>query len=280
MKSEVPEGAALILNNIRVRLGCATPDRYRGSISGKERARLRVDLTTAIPRHQDEIKNFFKEGTRISVEDPFEKRTYEATASLEQESYSDMDDEHSYRFRVEEVDTPLDYSEILIDGESFTVLKHQDEFDEEEGIRVDLLLSVNEDMLNRLMETWYKAPSVSFLRQGVDESPLEGFIIGSFYWSKHLDTFKAVVRIGTTKPEDLPHGGFPSPGIQQSCFRDIRELKARFEALLGLLQDRGTLTAQDSGRLLGEDWTSLVSSERVEAIKRETLRVHDAESFL
>jgi len=250
---------------------------FNGVFSGKELAGIELSFTVYGSQQENIIENILKK-EKVTVNDPFTDRTYEATVRMRSNSFQVGKEEKSYVIVLNEIDLLPPVDSVEIDGIKFQVLRYEESISSGEiGRRALLKLSKGEfDQLHKLFEN----SSIKFKRIGIDKTPLELRFGALMYWSQHIDEneeyFKQIVRLFPLELE--PKRFDVASGTTQAAIAHMLiSLSARFELLVKELAANQSISNEKRDALLSSGWRDLFPSEQISHLYDMLDQVEDAE---
>ena len=253
------------------------PSGYIGVHSGAELSAWNLEVTLYADDDITHMEQLLNKST-VTVEDGFAGRQYEATPTRKLTSYQQGRPGKFYQFEVKEVDPVRVFEALEIEGQSFSVIRNTETFDDDVvGIHVLLGLSSDEfHCFHRLV----KPGPIQIRRMGIDETPIDQRFGGALYWSLDKErsplTYKQIVNI---YPADYPPSrwAIAAEHEQRALATMVLDLSARYEALLALLVDSGTLTQENAEMLKQAPWDELLDSDRQTMVRSRLREIDDAE---
>ncbi len=235
------------------------------------------------PQERDLVESL-RQDERVRVVDPFAGRAYDATVTIRRESYQ-QGALQQYFIEIRERDEAPRYQQIEINGQAFVVQKHTEEVLEGDYVMWNAVLRLNKTELASLRNMFRLDAPVEVRRVGIDSTPEPRRIGGARYWSEHEERGRMYYKQNLHLiPMDYHSSDSrifaASYTEQQSLTEMVVALQARFESLVDELTSSGVLPSERRDALLHEDWTMLHSSDRIDTLNRQTLRVSDAEEEL
>lgn len=170
-------------------------------------------------------------------------------------------------------------TQLEIDRCIYPVLKYRESEVAENDIGIHAVVKLTVDQLEELHHL-RKQKEISVRRMGVDELPLHVRWGGAMYWSEHqLDGethFKQIVRF--FPPDWKVNGLGLAFSIEMAAVARVAvETRARAEALIDKLIEKGIFERDEGQEILQKEWQDLVGESRVQSLIGEVRRVADAE---
>ena len=224
------------------------------------------------------IEELLKKDT-VTVEDPFADRQYEATVARTSSGYQEGRPERWYHFEMKELDEPIPFELLEVEGHTFTVIRNTERLHKDDVIGIYVLLRLSPEGF-REFQRLLSLSQINIRRIGIDESPIIRRFGGALYWSSHVEGsqrfYKQIARFFPVDPE-AGRARISLMNDQMAQSRMLVELSARYEALVRTLVDNGQLTQENRDALISEDWKELISDEREVMIRSKLTEVRDAE---
>ena len=273
-------GQTIRIDETEFPLSSGNPFEFASVHSGTDLSGVQMDITVYSDVDARHIEDLIKKD-KVTVEDPFANRQYEATLTRKSFGYQEGNPEKWYRFEVKELDEAPEFTLLEIEGQPFHVLRNiQDLHDEVIGMHILVRLSSDEFVQFRgLLELG----QVAIQRIGIDQSPITRRFGGAQYWSSHREgsqeVYKHIVRF---YPADSPGSGvnIATGHEQRGQSEMILALCARYEALLEASIENGQISRASGEALMHENWRGLVDDERRILLRARLSKVHDAEAEL
>ena len=274
-------GNVIRIDEIEIPDSNGRPLAFEGIHSGAELSGIELEITVYAEEDIQNMQQLFNSNT-VTVEDPFVGREYEARLHKRSSGYQEGDPERWYNFEVRELDKPIAFELLEIEGHTFTVLKNTEEGDDVNDIGIYVLLRLSPQEF-REFQGLLRLPQVSIRRIGIDKDPIDRRFGAALYWSSHEEGSQ---RFHKQIARFFPIDSEPSKvsilldAERVTTARAIVELHARYEALVGTLVDKGQLTDEEGSKLISQDWKELVNAEREDIIRSKLTEVRDAELLL
>lgn len=272
------------VDDVSIHRNFGRPSTYTGRHSGKELAQIDLEVRVA-DEQQEQVCALFDKRT-VTVNDPFARRSYQATFEMKMSSSYSGRYGTEYKILIRELDLPPAFETLEIGGKRFNVLGNV-EYDLSEGsIARRVLLRLSGDQFEEARSALWSDEPVLVRRIGVDEAPLQVSFRGVNFWSKHDEEDEGTYykKIVTFVPVEYPSGKESSARALaaevQALQAMIVALTARVTRLLDELASGKTLTAEVAREILEGDWTTVLEGNKMLRIVDETTRVSDAAAHL
>ena len=266
------------IDDIQVGASAGRPFAFDGVHSGKTLSGIDMEITVDTDADIQTIEELLKKDT-VTVEDPFADRQYEATVARKSSGYQEGRPERWYQFEMKELDEPIPFELLEVEGHTFTVIRNTEELHKDDVIGIYVLLRLSPEGF-REFQHLLSLSQINIRRIEIDESPIVRQFGGALYWSSHEEEaerfYKQIARFFPVDPEPSRVGlSLQIEQVAQS--RMILALHARYEALVNILVEKRQLTQEDGEALMSEDWKELISDEREVMIRSKFTEVSDAE---
>ena len=188
------------LDGIPIRFVLVEAFTYVGIHSGEELRGHKVELVSYSQEGNDRIEAILKGKGPMLVDEPVTGGQYEARAlGGWSSSHQTGQPSRTYLFTIQEIDRPMPFSQLQIDGETFTVLR-SGQTEENSRIIIDVLLRLNPDEFAKMLGLLRSGP-ISTLRVGVDGTAVERRFGGLILWSSHENDSGTYHKLLLSLPE-------------------------------------------------------------------------------
>ena len=109
------------IDDIQVRASSGRPFAFDGVHSGKTLSGIDMKVTVDTDADIQTIEDLLKKDT-VTVEDPFADRQYQATVARKSSGYQEGRPERWYHFELKELDQPIPFELLEVEGHTFTVI--------------------------------------------------------------------------------------------------------------------------------------------------------------
>jgi hypothetical protein len=248
--------------------------------SGRLLAGIDIDVRADGLNSSEMLENLFSQEA-VSIYDPFVNRLYQATIQNVSHSYRNGNSAQHY-CEIRELDIIPEFNILEIEGHEFPVLKYIENDLREDRVVMFALLRLSQEHFAQL-QSLFKHEPVQIRRIGIDADPIAVNFGGSLYWSKHEDRATYYKHIVSLIPDSSPidsaanRFGEAIRTSQIPIINMVLALSTRFEVLLDELTRYNVINSEKRSELLGENWEELLDQVRIEEIKSQTRRIHDAE---
>ena len=259
------------------------PVNFVSKRSGRTLAGIDIDLRANGLDSSKMLEDLFSQKI-VSMYDPFANHSYQATIENVSHSYRNGNTAQHY-CEIRELDVIPEFNILEIEDNEFTVLNYTENDLREDNVVMFALLRLSQEQFAKL-QSLFKHKPVRIRRIGVDTEPIIVTYGGSMYWSKHNEDgvtyYKHIVTlIPVSSPVDNGANSFVEAirTSQTPIINMVLALSTRFEALMDELTRHNLISSERRGELLGENWEELLDQVRVEEIKSQTRKIHDAEEI-
>ncbi len=275
------ESKDIIVDGIKFSISSGVPFSFDGVFSQQKRSGFELSFTTYGSQQGEEVDNLLKK-EKVTVEDPFAGRTYDASTWMKSNSFQVGKEEKRYVIEVKEIDVLPPFDRVEIDEMTFQVLKYDESITSDDKIGRHALLKLSKEEFDQLHKL-FERPFIKFRRIGIDEVPLELQFGGATYWSQHTDEgkeyFKQIVRLFPLDAE-FSKLNLASGVIQNTMMHMLISLHVRFEFLVKELTKNKAISEETQSVLLDPRLRDLLPSEKIDQLYNNLEKVEEADKYL